>query len=1103
MLAAMALLAGAVAPGLAPGTALAVSGGVVISQVYGGGGNTGAPFQNDYVELFNRGATTVSLGGWSIQYASATGTGNLGGSAATLTELSGSLAPGQYLLVQEGAGAGSGSPLPTPDVVDATPIAMSASSGKVALVDTTTPLGCNGGSTPCPPASLAAIVDLVGYGGADFFEGGSAAPTLSNTTAALRGDGGCRETDVNGADFAAGAPNPRNTTAPVHACGGDAAPTVTSRSPAAGASGVAAGASITVGFSEPVNVSGAWFTISCAASGAHTATVSGGPITFTLDPDTDFAAGETCAVTVVAAQVSDQDTDDPPDTMAADDTWSFTTAAPTARIHDIQGRSHVSPLNGRAVSGVTGVVTARRSNGYYLQDPSPDADDATSEAVFVFTSSAAAVNVGDSVSVSGRVSEFRPGGASSTNLTTTEIVSPTTSVLATGVALPAPIVVGAGGRVPPDQTIEDDATGDVETSGTFDPAADGIDFYESQEGMRLQLQNAVVVGPTNAFGETAVLGDDGANASIRTARGGIVVRPGDFNPERLIVDDAIVPVPAMNVGDHYAGPLVGVLDYSFGNFMLELTETPTAVHDGVGQESTAAAAANQVSIGTFNVENLDPTDPVTKFDRLAGLIVRNLAAPDLLTVEEVQDDDGPTDDGVVSAGVTLGLLIAAIQRAGGPTYDFREIDPVNDQDGGEPGGNIRQVFLFRSDRGLSFVDRPGGGSTTPTTVVSGPGGPELSASPGRIDPAGSAWSSSRKPLAGEFLFHGHHLFVVGNHFNSKGGDQPLFGHFQPPTLSSETQRRAQAQEVHDFVASILALDPEANVVVDGDLNDFEFSTPVGTLKSAGLHDLVEALPQPERYSFVFEGNSQTLDHVMLSGALAARPLDFDIVHVNAEFTDQASDHDPSVVRVTLDDPPTASAGGPYAVAEGGQVTVSATGADPEGGLVDFAWDLDHNGTFETPGQSVVFSAAGLAAPSTHMIAVRVTDAGGQSTVAETTVDVDYAFSGFFEPVDNLPTLNEAKAGSAIPVRFSLHGDKGLSILATGYPRSEQVPCDSTLPVDGIEETVTSGDSGLSYDPTTDTYTYVWKTQKSWARSCRQLVVKLVDGTSHRAMFTFP
>src|SRR6185437_13465582 len=154
--------------------------------------------------------------------------------------------------------------------------------------------------------------------------------------------------------------------------------------------------------------------------------------------------------------------------------------------------------------------------------------------------------------------------------------------------------------------------------------------------------------------------------------------------------------------------------------------------------------------------------------------------PDLIAGEEVQDGNGPTDNGLVDATGTLNQLVSTIQAHGGPLYDWREIDPVNDQDGGEPGGNIRQVFLFRTDRGLSFVDRSGGDSTTPNAVIGSGASTHLLYSPGRIAPGDSAWSASRKPLAGEFDYRGHKLFVIANHFNSKGGDDPLRGRFQPP-----------------------------------------------------------------------------------------------------------------------------------------------------------------------------------------------------------------------------------------------------------------------------------------------------------------------------------
>jgi hypothetical protein len=130
------------------------------------------------------------------------------------------------------------------------------------------------------------------------------------------------------------------------------------------------------------------------------------------------------------------------------------------------------------------------------------------------------------------------------------------------------------------------------------------------------------------------------------------------------------------------------------------------------------------------------------------------------------------------------------------------------------------------------------------------------------------------------------------------------------------------------------------------------------------------------------------------------------------------------------------------------------------------------------------------------------DNSGTLTVKIFEVTNNYNFSGFFQPVDNLPTLNLVKAGQAIPVKFSLNGDQGLNIFAAGYPRSQNIQCDSTAVVDGIEETVTAGSSSLSYNPSTDTYTYVWKTDKAWANTCRQLVLKLNDSTYHQANFKF-
>ena len=181
--------------------------------------------------------------------------------------------------------------------------------------------------------------------------------------------------------------------------------------------------------------------------------------------------------------------------------------------------------------------------------------------------------------------------------------------------------------------------------------------------------------------------------------------------------------------------------------------------------------------------------------------------------------------------------------------------------------------------------------------------------------------------------------MIVNHFNSKGGDQGLFGPSQPPVLSSEVQRNAQATLLADFVSDILGIDPTANVAVIGDLNDFQFSPPVEKLKDAGLTAMIETLPPNERYSYVFDGNSQALDHIMVSSNLlnnAAAAAGYDIVHVNAEFIDQASDHDPQLVQLTMPAPTISASAAPAANAAGWNntaVTVSFTCDDPLSAIV--------------------------------------------------------------------------------------------------------------------------------------------------------------------------
>nr|WP_091449716.1 lamin tail domain-containing protein [Actinokineospora iranica] len=771
-----------------PAAVAAPSPDVLVAEVYGGGGNSGATLMSDFVELANAGAAPVELAGWSVQYLPASASAS---STWQVTPLTGAVAPGGRYLVAEAKGAGGTVELPAPEATGAIP--MSATGGTVALVTTTAPLTCK---TAADCGADTRVRDLVGYGGSTVVR--EVAPTAapSNTTSAARV--ALTDTDNNAADFAVGAPTPTN------------------------------------------------------------------------------AAGETPG---------------------------GGGAAPTpAKIHEIQGTTRLSPLDGEKVTAVTGVVTAVRrfgsARGFWFQDTAPDADPATSEGLFVFTGSTTpAVAVGDAVSVTGTVDEFYPDASPATSVqqSTTELTSATWTVTSSGNPIPAAEVLGPD-TVPAAYTPSPGAS--IEPLA-LDPAAYALDFYESREGMLVRVDDARVVGATSDFNEVWITSKPDQN---RSARGGTVYTGYDQqNSGRLqvlsLIPFAERPFPQANVGDTLAGATAGPVDFSrFGGYVVQATELGELVSGGLRPEVTRAERANELSVATYNVENLSAADPQAKFDRLATAIVENLATPDILSLEEIQDNTGPTNDGVVAADQTLRRFTDAISAAGGPRYEWRQIDPVDGKDGGQPGGNIRVALLFNPDR-VSFVDRPGGGATTAVQAVRGrfPFQAKLSVSPGRIEPANEAWNASRKPLVGEFTFRGRPVFVIANHFNSKGGDQPLSGRNQPPTRGSETQRLAQAALVNDFVKSVLAIDPLANVVALGDFNDFQFSPAIARLTDGGaLRTLIDTLPETERYSYVFEGNSQVLDHITTSPFIL-RP-DYDVVHINAEFADQASDHDPQVVR---------------------------------------------------------------------------------------------------------------------------------------------------------------------------------------------------------------
>ncbi|GAP13339.1 predicted extracellular nuclease [Longilinea arvoryzae] len=997
-----------------PHAAQAAPANIVISQVYGGGGNSGGIYTNDFVELYNRGSSSVSLAGWSIQYTSATGTGNFGANTGLLTPLSGTLDPGHYFLIQEAAGSNIQLPLPTPNITDSTPINMSGTGGKVALVNTTTPLGCNGSTTPCSAAALATLVDLVGWDGANFYEGSGPAPATTNSTAVLRKLDGAQDTDNNSADFISGAPNPRNTLPP------DAAPQVVSTVPADGAAFVPYDSNVTINFSEAVNVSGAWFNLTCTLSGSHTASVSGGPVTFTLDPGADFVAGEACTLTVNKDLVSDQDSNDPPDTMTVSFSIGFSTGSTCllgyTPIYTIQGSGLTTPIPGTVTT--QGVVVgdfegpSPALRGFYLQDAAGDGNLLTSDGIFVFNGNNDSVSLGDVVRVTGTAEEYQDQ---------TEIGS-VTSIVNCGVGSVAPL--------------------DVTLPFASATAA------ESAEGMLVRLQQTLFVTEhyqLGRFGE--VLLSSGARLQQPTN----VVSPGApalalqtaNNLNQILIDDSTqnqnpdpilfgrggMPLSASNTlrGGDTATGIVGVMTYTWGGNSASPNAyrvRPLNALDGYidfqpANERPAGAPAltgrlRVVGMNLLNYFNTfgvgactlgvggGPTDcrgadDLVEFDRQWPKTVAAILGTqaDVIGVIEMENDGYGSDSAIQD-------LVNKLNTVAGPdVYAFIDVDTLTGQINALGVDAIKVGLLYKPER------------VTPVGVTAALNTPAFVT-------GGDSADRNRPALAQAFeeVGTGARFVVSVNHLKSKGSacDAPDLGDGQGNCNSVRTNAA-------NLQAAWLAGDPtgtgDTDALIIGDLNSYAMEDPIVALQNAGYTNLIYQFIGPDAYSYVFDGQWGYLDHALANTSLAGQisgvaewhidadepsVLDYNtnfkspgqIVSLYAPDEFRIGDHDPVLIDLTLTTP-TADAGGPYTGDEGQSVALSATGADPNGGTVSFAWDLDNDGVFETPGQNVTFQA--VDGTFDYPVAVRVTESDGAYAISSASVQV----------LNVAPTLGEISA----------------------------------------------------------------------------------------------
>ncbi|HET8889234.1 MAG TPA: PxKF domain-containing protein [Candidatus Angelobacter sp.] len=886
-----------------PAHVKASANGIVISQIYGGGGNAGSTFKNDFIEIFNADGATVNLNGWSVQYASAAGT------TWQVTALSGSLAPGQYFLIQESQGAGGTTNLPTPNATGN--IAMSATAGKVALVSSTVAL--SGG---CPVGG--AIVDFVGYGtgtgGATCFEGTAAAPTLTNTTADFRRNNGLQDTDSNTADFVTGAPNPRNT------------PAGTTNPSGAGAANPA---SIIQGGTTLLTVlvtPGANPTSTGIVVTGNLSSIGGSATEPFFDDGTngDVTAGNnTFSFSTVVTITTTPGTKSLPISISdaqgrsgsATITLVVTTAPLNLSIHDIQGSGDVSPFAGRLIS-TTGIVTGVKSNGFFIQNPdsATDADPNTSEGVFVFTSSrpTATATVGNMVQVVGTVSEFIPSSDPNSPPSTEISGSPTISLISTGNPLPTPVTL----------TVTD-----------TNPAGP-IDQLEKYEGMRVHVDVLNVVGPTdgNVNEANATSTSNGIFFGVLPGVARPFREPGvqqpdplpagapanvprfDSNPELICVDSDALGGAAIDVtSGATVTSLTGPLDFSARFYTIDVDPGSGAAATGnVSATPVPVPALNELTIANFNMERFFDTvnDPATSdvaltatafANRLnkASLAIRTvLNTPDVIGVEEMEN---------LSTLQTLADKVNADAVAAGqpsPNYQAFLVE-------GNDVGGIDVGLLVKSTINVISVEQVGKSAT----FIQPDGATALlNDRPPLVLTATASQPNSDTSLP---------FTMVVNHLRSLLSiDDPVDG----PRVRAK--RAAQAE----FLANLLQSHQAAgeNVISVCDCNAFEFSdgyvdvlgtilgrpAPVDQVVTASpdlvdpdFTDLVSTLPHDQQYSYVFNGNAQVLDHVVVNPALLSKLSRFAYARNDADFPEvfrndpnrpeRISDHDMPVAYFTL------------------------------------------------------------------------------------------------------------------------------------------------------------------------------------------------------------
>ncbi|HEV2799249.1 MAG TPA: lamin tail domain-containing protein [Pyrinomonadaceae bacterium] len=786
----------------------------------------------------------------------------------------------------------------------------------------------------------------------------------------------------------------------------DTAPTVASTTPADNALNVPANTNISITFSEPVTATSSSFQINCNQSGAHAFTLSGGPTTYTLDPTTDFVSGEVCTVTVVAAQVTDQD--GTPDQMAANYVFDFTILNTTPQpIFAIQGNGASSPFAGQIIT-TSGIVTLLRTSantgngaasGFFLQTPTAnaDSDPNTSEGIFVFTNSVPTVSVGDSVSVTGTVVEFN-GLTEITNVTNV-------SVNSTGNSLPTAVTLTTA-DLPP-------------TAAHTQPQ------LEKYEGMRMFASSLTTSAPNDEFydvyavitGVPRPLREPGIEISLPVPPDPTSgqVEPNiprwDENPERISIDTngragaPNNPYTSNVVFTNVAGPL----DFAFGEYRL-IPESGPSASANMNAVPVPTPTANEFTVASFNLENFNNDATQRQKAALAARDVMRL--PDIIGMVEIFEladlQALATEINTISPGVNYQAYLVE--------SDNSTSDDADQDVGYLVNANRVQV---NSVQQIEKAGCTGVAATCNTFIDPTNGQPALlNDRPPLVLRANVQPSGANVPV-----------IVIVNHMRSfiNVGQDPGEG----PRVRAK--RKAQGEFLASLLQDLQTNNPGTSVISVGDYNAFQFSDgytdPIATIKGVPTPDeqivvdqspdlvnpnytnLVDELPATERYSFNFEGTLQALDHIIVNNVALSRRTRFTFARNNADFPDNPasayrtnparsernSDHDMPVAYFSLSGPLTQS----------GAVLISEFRFNGPGGEQDEFIELynNTNSPVDLSGWSIlaptgtgggggIGTLSGTIAPRQHyLVASNSYSASGYAAGVGTTATPDVGYTG--------------------------------------------------------------------------------------------------------------